>query len=297
MFILFVFSGHPLSTACAAEQTRPADILVVDFTNDEARSISVRLGSADGIAAWMNFAVLDSTNGQIAAFYPHEILSDRFWSGPLASSDYAKVRSGSTVIRVSLSTEDAAQLREQFGLRSAALKKEQRRRRIDELGVEKRELEDLLNDVDVELVDLSNELQSLSLKLKREEDLVQRKVANLQERIRSLSIQRSDLADDRGLTLDKRGDLLKLKDPPHDRIRDLNGDIADLDRDIGRINIQIKDLREEVRGLRQETSGIRGQIHDVQEQQRELQAKRTELERELENVEKDIEILEQGRPY
>ena len=110
----------------------------------------VRLGSKDGIEARMNFADLDSTGLQIAAFYPHEILSGRFWSGRLAPGDYVKVRSGGTVIRVSLSTVDAALLREQFGFRSAALKEERLRRRKNERELGKLELEELLNDMDAE---------------------------------------------------------------------------------------------------------------------------------------------------
>ena len=52
--------------------------LMVDFINRESRSISLRLGSADGISAQMNFAVIDSAGIQIAEFFPQEILLDRF---------------------------------------------------------------------------------------------------------------------------------------------------------------------------------------------------------------------------
>ena len=88
--------------------------LMVDFTNRESRSISLQLGSADGITAEMNFAVIDSAGIQIVEFFPQEILMDRFWSGPFDQEKFARMRTGDSVVTIKLNPEEAAQLRKQF---------------------------------------------------------------------------------------------------------------------------------------------------------------------------------------
>ena len=294
ILLLAVFAGYPVK---AAEDSGSPGKLVVDFTNNESRSISVRIGSADGITADMNFAVLDSSEAKIAEFYPHEILIDRFWSGPLSDIDYGRISSGSKVVRVNLESGEAASLREQVSARLAALQKERLKRRIENLNQEKSDLEELINDIDVESVGLSNELKSLRGKLKKEKALIQRQVDELQEQIDEFREERSELAEDREDLLDRRDDYSRRNNPPQDRISDLNKDIADLDRDIGQVNIEINDLRDEIRDLRDETKDIQEDIRLILEEQQELGAERRELELELKVVEREIaELSEKPSP-
>jgi predicted nucleic acid-binding Zn-ribbon protein len=269
--------------------------LMVDFTNRESRSISLRLGSADGINAGMNFAVLDSADMQIAVFYPHEILTDRFWSGPLKKIDYDKITSGDRVIKINLGHEEAALLREQFAQRFKVLEEKRLKSRIEDLTLEKRELEELINDIDVESLGITNDLKSLHGKLKREKDLIGRQVEDLREQIDDLRNERSELADDRKNLLDKREDFLKRSNPPQDRISDLNEDIADLDREIGQFNLEINDLRDDIRDLREETRDLNDEIREVREEQRELELERKELNLELNELEKELMELQQKK--
>jgi hypothetical protein len=159
-----------------AEQLGPADGLFVDFTNRESRSISLRLGSADGISAEMNFAVLDSAGMQIAEFFPYEIMTDRFWSGPLAYEAFAKVRTGDPVVRINLNQSEASRLREQFHERVVLLREEMRRRRLEVLAEDKVELEEQINELDVELFGLRKDVELLQEKLKREKSQIKRYV-------------------------------------------------------------------------------------------------------------------------
>lgn len=293
LFFLLI-PGLFLTFARAADQVVGPDRLQVDFTNNESRSISVRLGSVDGITADMDFAVLDSSGAQVAAFFPQEILNDRFWSGPLEADDYEKVASGAAVIRVTLSPEDAALLRERFAVRRAVLKRERLKRKVDDLRKDKDDLKERINEVKVDQVGLTNEIDSLRARLKREQDLAQRQVDDLQGRVDKLREERTDLQKDREDLLDRREDLLRRRDPPQERINGLNEDIADLDRDIGRINIRIDDLREEIRDLREEANRIQADIRDVQDEQRELDVRKRELETELTAVEKEISRLRES---
>ena len=295
--VFFMSMGTVFPAAFSDKNTAVPGELVVDFTNDESRSISIRLGSGDGITADMNFAVLDSTGVQITEFYPHEILNDRFWSGPLADDDFSRIRLGATVVRVNLGSDQAALLREQFTSRLDALKIKRQKRKISDLELERMELEELINDIDVESVGLINDLKTLRGKLKREKDFVRRHVDDLQDRITSLKDDRSEMVKEREDLLDRREGLLRRSDPPQDRISDLNQDISGLDRDIGKANIEISDLRDEVRDQREVSRSIQEEISSVQEKLSELEGERRELERDLKAVERKIQSAREGTSH
>jgi predicted nucleic acid-binding Zn-ribbon protein len=292
IFLTFLLAEglmHP--NISAAEQAVPAERLVVDFTNRESRSISLRVGSADGINAEMNFAVLDSAGMQIAEFFPHEIMTDRFWSGPLDQENFARVRTGDPVIRINLNQNEAARLREQFHDRMVLLREEQRKRRLELLGEAKVDLEEQINELDVESVGLKNDIKSLQEELKREKSLSQRHIDDLQEQIDELRDERSELTTEREELLDKRDTLLRRSDPPQDRISDLNAEIADLDREIGQFNLEIDDLRDDIRDLREESRELEEEIREVREEQRELELERKELKLEMDDIIQEIEEL------
>jgi len=289
--LLAVFTRYPVT---AAEQVLDPVRLAVDFTNRESRSISLRLGSADGISAKMNFAVLDSVGMQIAEFYPHEVMTDRFWSGPLAREDFAKVRVGDPVIRINLSQNEAIRLREQFHDRLVLLKEERRQRRLELLGEEKIELEDQINDLDVDSVGLKKDLRSLQDKLKGEKDFSKRHVDDLQKHVDELRDERSEFSSQRQDLLDKRETLQKRSTPPQDKINDLNDDIADLDREIGQFNLEINDLREDIRDLREESRELEEDIREVRDEQRDLDEERKELVLELNDIVREIEELKKA---
>jgi predicted nucleic acid-binding Zn-ribbon protein len=290
--ILFLLlTPGTMSLTIASENAVSTDRFIVDFTNRESRSISLRLGSADGINAEMNFAVLDSAGRLVAEFYPHEIMTDRFWSGPLDGKDFARVRSEDRVIRINLSQDEAAHLREQFHERIVLLKEERRKKRLELLGEEKVDLEEQVNELDVESVGLKNDLNSIQEKLKREKSFSKRDIDDLQEQINELRDERSELTSDREELLDRRDTLLRRSEPPQDRIGDLNEDIADLDREIGQFNLEIDDLRDDIRDLREEYRDLEDEIRKVRDQQRELDQERKELKQELDDIVKEMEEL------
>jgi predicted nucleic acid-binding Zn-ribbon protein len=297
IFLTFLIAAglmHP--QVLAAEQTLFTDRLVVDFTNRESRSISLRLGPVDGISADMNFAVLDSAGIQIAEFFPFEIMTDRFWSGSLDREDFAKIRTGDPVIRINLSQSEASRLREQFYERMVLLKEERRKRRLEFLGEDKAELEGQINELDVELFGLRKDLNSLTEKLKRAKSLTKRHVDDFQDQIGELRDERSELSTQRRELLDKRDTLLKRNDPPQDRISDINADIADLDREIGQYNIEISDLRDDIRDIREETRELEEEIREVRDQQRELVSEKAELQLGLKEIMREIgELKKQQR--
>jgi predicted nucleic acid-binding Zn-ribbon protein len=272
-----------------------AQKLLVDFTNRESRSISLRVGSADGISAKMSFAVLDSAGIQIAEFFPHEITNDRFWSGPLAYEAFTRVRIGDTVVRINLDHSESARLREQVHERIVQLRKERREERLVLIGDEKVELEEQINELNVESVYLKNDLKSLQEKLKREKSRTKRQVDDLQDQIVELRDERSEFSTERKELLDKRDTLLRRRDPPQDRISDLNSEVAELDRDIGQLNIEINDLRDDIRDLREETRDLEDEIREVREEQRELDQEKNELKLEVSELERELKELQQKK--
>jgi len=293
--ILLFLSAFTVLPARAADQVLDPDRLAVDFTNRESRSISLRVGSADGISAKMNFAVLDSVGRQIAEFFPHEIMTDRFWSGSLDQENFARVRTGDPVIRINLSESEAARLREQFHERMVLLREERRKRRLELLGEEKVDLEEQINELDVESVGLKNDIKSIQEELKREKSLSERHIDDLQEQIDELRDERSELTTEREELLDKRDTLLRRSSPPQDRISDLNTEIADLDREIGQFNLEIDDHRDDIRDLREESRELEEEIREVRDQQRELNLERKELELELNELERELKELQKKR--
>ncbi|MDF1526013.1 MAG: hypothetical protein RRA15_08330 [bacterium] len=269
--------------------------LNVDFTNRESRSISLRLGSADGISAQMNFAVIDSAGIQIAEFFPQEILMDRFWSGPFDQEKFARIRIGDPVVTIKLDPEEAAQLRKQFQGRTVELREKRRKRRLELMEDEKVDLKEQINELDVESVGLAKDLQSLQEKIKREKNLTKRRVDDLQEQIDELRDERTELSSERQELLDKRDSLLRKSNPPQDRIGDVNADISDLDRAIGVFNLEINDLREDIRDLREESRDLEGEINELRDEQRELELEKKELNMELNELEKELMELQQKK--
>ena len=291
IFVIFLLALF-LPGAQASDLTEG---LMVDFTNRESRSISLQLGSADGITAEMNFAVIDSAGIQIVEFFPQEILMDRFWSGPFDQEKFARMRTGDSVVTIKLNPEEAAQLRKQFQGRTVQLREERRKRRLELIEDEKAGLEEQINELDVKSFGLTKDLQSLQEKLKRENSLIKRHVDDLQKQIGELRDDRAELSSEREELLDKRDILLKRSTPPQDRISDLNSEIADLDREIGQFNLEINDLREDIRDLREETRDLDEEIKELREEQRELELEKKELNMELNELEKELMDLQQKK--
>ncbi|MDT8395781.1 MAG: hypothetical protein RRA32_04940 [bacterium] len=290
VFLILSLSGLSLSQPIEVDDTQ----LSIDFTNNESRSVSVRLGSADGITADMNFAVLDSMNRQIALFFPREILGDRFWSGPLDRADYARVRAGDRVIALAMTSEQAGQLRSEFAVRLDALKAERRQRRIEKLKEDVLSLKDVINDRDVDDVALKKDLDSLQTRLKKEKDIVKRDVDEIQEQVITLRDERTELMEERAGLLDRRDTLRRRSDPSQDRVNDLNEKIADLDREIGQLNNEMDNFREEIRELRENTLDLEEEVRVISSERSELAAERKELVLELGELEEELEKLKRS---
>jgi hypothetical protein len=288
LFLPSLLTRYPVR---AAETPNTPESLVVDFTNDESRSISLRFGSGDGIMTEMNFAVIDSTGERIAEFYPHEIFTDRFWSGPLARDSFARIRTGDPVIRIDLVEVEAAALRRQFKERIEFLEEERRLEKLRRLGEKGSELADRINELDVALFHLNGDRVSLLEKLSREEGLVRKRVNGLQKRIVDLREERFELAQDRKVFIERRYELSKRADPPPDSMERLNIEIRELDREIKSLNIRIGDLRQEIRQSRDGTRKTREEVSRNLEERRVLDADRLRLNRELDTVLGEMDTL------
>lgn len=292
VFMILLLGAGLVPSPLLAQWPAWPEKLVVDFTNAESRSISLRLGSADGITADMNFAVIDSSGRQIAEFYPHEILNDRFWSGPLDRESFTRVAIGSMVTRIELDREGALRLREEFRERIVLLREERRRMRLKLLSEEEMELQEGLNELKVQSFRMEKDLRSLEEKLKRERSLIKRDVDDLQEQIGESRDKRSDLLSDREDLLDTRDKLLRRSDPPQDRISELNAQITEIDRAITHYNVEIDDLRYEIRDLGEGSRALEDEIRKVKDKQRDLDREKRELERELERTAAEMRQLE-----
>ena len=130
----------PASSVLSAE---PA----VDLKNDSAVSVSVPLGTDNGVTRDSDFEV--AADNATILIYPLEIFEKRFWSQPLSEENYARIRTGMEVRRVVLQREEHTGIRAEGEARRDELRarQEEARRQADRKTIEDlKEKRDRLSD-------------------------------------------------------------------------------------------------------------------------------------------------------
>lgn len=217
----------------------------VDFLNEETRSVSVPLGSEDGLTREIFFALLDDENRVISEIYPFEILHNRFWSGPLSSDAFASVKVGTITIRVTLNKEDAQRVLTEFQARAAALQGALVRNRRERLLITFNELEGEILQTSNRIKMIRRERLTLQESLKEERRDLTIRIDRINSRLDQMRDELGDLKEKRNKLVEERKKLKERQTPPESRIERLNHQISDLDEEINEIREEVRDLREE----------------------------------------------------
>ena len=288
--LLSAFLTFPAPVFSQTSATNPPSFSgVVDFLNHETRSVSLPLGSADGLTGSVFFALLDGQDQVVTVIYPYEIYSNRFWSGPLDPESFSRVGIGTRAVRMALPPEMRESVRRDYVDRAEILR--------DEISAARREqLLIVLDDLEEQIVYFTN----LSKKLRQDRgDLrseLREEKLDLSGRLDRLNVEMDRLRDDLGELEEERDDLVKdrnrLRDranPPQDRLRDLETRITELNIEIDEQRREIRDLREERRDI-ERSAEIRG-ILRIRSRMDELLLDEEEARSELEDLQAERALI------
>ena len=114
LLLILFFVGVQASGVQAQEPRDWSGEFRIDFINGETLSVSLPLGSEDGLTEEVFFALLDRDNRVITEIFPFEILHNRFWSGPLHPEDFKRVEVGTRAIRITLNQKDLDRIKTEY---------------------------------------------------------------------------------------------------------------------------------------------------------------------------------------
>jgi predicted nucleic acid-binding Zn-ribbon protein len=266
-FLLAALAGAPAFAAAPA----------VDLKNDESRSVSVPLGSDNGVTSESDFEAA-AEGGATVPVFPAEIFRDRFWSAPLSPEDYGAIRVGASVRPLQadrtahrLMRQMAAEQRRALGREQAEAGRAEAARKVaalkerrDRLSAEREKLEGWIADADRGIADERERAQ-------RREDGAEQDALRAQQRIDDLVDQRNELQSQRdALPREDRAGRERLTD----RIRALNS----------RISSERDSLRSAQDRFRESRSSLRRESAD----RRKMAADRDALAAEIKSLDRQI---------
>ncbi len=259
----------------------PAE-LAIDLRNDATLSVSVPVGSDNGVAARSDFQA--GTGAGAVPLYPDEIFEKRFWSQPLSPEEYERLATGTPVRRVTL--DDAAHVgvrvrgeerKAAYRARWEAAKREAMRREIDELRRKRAILEERRDALDVRIAEadkaLADEEGRLDWLTGSEDRDMDRALQNIQ-----------DDADRRDELQEQRAALSNRSPYPRD-------EVARLSAEIRKLNDRIASERANVRSSRDRKRSARTSFVAARKEWQNLAADRKALEAEIRGLDRRIREL------
>lgn len=263
----------PVSAARSAE-------LRVDLRNDASQSVSVPVGSDNGVTSESDF-VAAADNASVT-IYPLEIFSSRFWSQPLSEEDYARVRVGTEVRPARLDKVTRAVVRANGEVRRAeiaARQEEARRqfiqRKIDDLKYQREEFlerKDVLDDriaaAESSLADEEGRMEWLT---NSEDDGIDRSLQTIQ-----------DLADRRDELQSQRESLSR---------NNTRADVGRQSAEIRRLNDRISSERDSIRAARDRKRAAKTSYMSRRMEWQKLVADRRALRNEIQSIDRKIRDL------
>lgn len=263
----------PASSALSGETA-------VDLKNDGAVSVSVPLGTDNGVTRDSDFEV--AADNATVLIYPLEIFEKRFWSQPLSESDYARIRIGMDVRRVVLEREEHAGIRAEGGSRRDELRarQEDARRQADRKTIGD------LKDNRARLADrrdlLEDRIAAAEKTLADEEGrmnwLIDSEDSGIERSLQAIE----DLADRRD-ELQAQRDALSRSSP--------RGEAARLSAEIKRLNERISFERESIRVARDRKRNARSAYLSARQEWKKLAAERKALQNEIRSIDQKIQAL------
>jgi len=259
----------------------------VELKNADALSVSVPLGTANGVGRESDFAVRTSDNG-IVLLYPVELYEKMFWCRTLSPEEFSRIAPGDPVRPVTLTREEHAALRGEGEAHKAALilRQEVARReaarkeaddlrgRLERLQARRDDLSDRIADAEKTLADEEGRLDWLSSSEERDID---RALLNIEEH-----------ADRRDELQERRNALAGQRPYPSAEANRLTAEIK-------RLNDKIASERETIRTARDRKRSARSAYVSRKQEWRKLVADRDQATNEIRSLERKIRDLEGRR--
>jgi len=257
----------------------PADA-AVDLKNDAVVSVSVPLGTDNGVTRDSDFQVA-ADNGTVL-IYPVEIFENRFWSQPLSNEDYARIRTGMEVRPAALDKAAHARVRAEGQARRAELRARQEearrqadRKKIEELKESRERLLDRRDALEDRIAaaekDLADEEGRMNWLFDSEDSSIERSLQNIQE------------------MADKRDELQSQRDAlPRSSSR---GDGGRISAEIKRLNDRISSERDGIRIAKDRKRQARSAYLARKQEWKKLVAERNALQNEIRSIDQKIQAL------
>lgn len=202
--------------------------LSVDLKNDESRSISVLLGTDNGVTAESDFTVT-LPDGQAVPFFPAELFKDRFWSAPLSPDDYGSIRTGAPVQPLSADKTAHGLMRKLAAEQQKTLKREQAEAKQAEAGKTLADLKDRRSRLQAEKEKLDGWIANADSDIAEEKDRSQWRDDSAEQDIARARQRIGDLTDERNELQSQRDALPRTDKAGRDR---LTGRIASINASI-----------------------------------------------------------------
>ena len=259
----------------------------VELKNADALSVSVPLGTVNGVSRESDFAVRTSDNGTVL-LYPVDLYEKMFWSRTLSQEEFSRIATGDPVRPVVLSRDEHAALRGEGEALKAALKsrREDARReaarkeaddlraRLERLQSRRDDLSDRIADAEKTLADEEGRLDWLSSSEERDIDRALRNIQDSADRRDELQEQRNALSGQR----------------PYP-----SAEANRLSAEIKRLNDRISSERETIRAARDRKRSARSAYVAREQEWRKLVADRDQAANEIRSIERKIRDLEEHR--
>lgn len=259
----------------------------VELKNADALSVSVPLGTVNGVSRESDFAVRTSDNGTVL-LYPVDLYEKMFWSRTLSQEEFSRIATGDPVRPVVLSRDEHAALRGEGEALKAALKsrREDARReaarkeaddlraRLERLQSRRDDLSDRIADAEKTLADEEGRLDWLSSSEERDIDRALRNIQDSADRRDELQGQRNALSGQR----------------PYP-----SAEANRLSAEIKRLNDRISSERETIRAARDRKRSARSAYVAREQEWRKLVADRDQAANEIRSIERKIRDLEEHR--
>jgi len=256
----------------------------VDLKNEAAMSVSVPLGTDNGISAESDFALLGEDNAVLLHLYPVELYADRFWSQPLPAGRFSRISVGMTVRPVSLSAVEHAMVRaegealeREYRERQEEARKEAAREEIGKLREDRRLLEERRGDLDDRIADAERDLAEEESRMEWLTGSEDRDIDRSLEEILSLADRRDELQAQR---------LSLSRETPIPR-----AEIDRLSTEVRRINDRLESERATIRDARERKRSARYAFQSRRKEWKQLIADRKRISSEIDALDRRIRDL------
>jgi len=288
VFLVFPLPGDATSALPeSSPSAEPAPALLesaVDLKNDASMSVSIPLGTDNGVSTGSDFALLGEDNAILLNLYPVELYADRFWSQPLSADRFSRVSIGMAVRQAALTEVDHAKVRaegealqQEYREKREEARREAARVEIEKLREKRILLEGQREDLDERLAaaerDLANEESRVEWLVGSEDRDIDRSL----DEILALSDERDELQDRR---------LALSRETPIPR-----AEIDRLTAEIRRINGRLESERRTIQTARDRKRSARYAFQSRRKEWRHLVADRKRTSSEIDALDRRIRDL------